>query len=647
VKRLRLVLSLAWAAVAAAQTPQYCPTSGCNIANLNSVISADSMTGGDIGAKINNAVVKCQALGFANCTITVQQSGVISTPPVIPQHYTLVFSPAGQYTLSTHWVMNHRDTRYNFNGAIITYTLNDGLAAIYVGKGITGVASSSGTTVTRVSGATFSTVDVGDQIAIDSGSFSPAAGNVQTVSSNSITTTGSMGSLSSKNFAVSMYAYPAALGGNGVTIRDLFLIDGTGTGTNMGLQVELASVEVYGYTASNFAAGRCLVVSGSVSGNYYGLHCNQDASGIVLDQNSIGGFWISTANDNRFFGPNITSCTTTGGHGTLILGGSQNQFYGLHEEGCQAHIVNQVQQVAALGYAGTQIQSYGNIFHVSDAERNGDNSAGAAEFSLLDSTQGTVIDGGPVTTVYTGSGSGLGTQYGILGASTTSQTHISDMVFLGPYSKSYSILGSGNCSATNVTPIGTTACSGYVRQPSGPITISGQGSTSGSYDSQIKRATEANTAGNMPWHEMDGPTGSAAYAEFGGDAELWCNHGSWGLCATANPSHFNIPSGAVYQINNTQIASTDLSDSATIAHVQSATSGSIGGGALTAGNCATGTATLGTSATGHPGIASASDGSVQGNYTVQVTTSGTTATVSVCAITAGTPTAKTYSVKVF
>lgn len=77
------------------------------------------------------------------------------------------------------------------------------------------------------------------------------------------------------------------------------------------------------------------------------------------------------------------------------------------------------------------------------------------------------------------------------------------------------------------------------------------------------------------------------------------------------------------------------------------TTGSIGGSSLAAGACATGTATLAASATGHTGTAVASDGTVQGNYYVLTTVSGTTATVSVCATTSGTPTAKAYNVTVW
>ena len=66
-----------------------------------------------------------------------------------------------------------------------------------------------------------------------------------------------------------------------------------------------------------------------------------------------------------------------------------------------------------------------------------------------------------------------------------------------------------------------------------------------------------------------------------------------------------------------------------------------------AGGIASGTCTLGTSSTGKQGVASATDGSVQGNVIPQVSISGTTATVTLTTILAGSPTAKTYEITVF
>lgn len=112
-----------------------------------------------------------------------------------------------------------------------------------------------------------------------------------------------------------------------------------------------------------------------------------------------------------------------------------------------------------------------------------------------------------------------------------------------------------------------------------------------------------------------------------------------------------ISSGGLSNLNGTLLPSTFTGNAGNstgkVVGVLTGTTGSIGGSALAAGACATGTATLTASATGHTGTAAASDGTVQGNYVPEVSVSGTTATVSVCAITAGTPTAKTYTVTVF
>ena len=79
-----------------------------------------------------------------------------------------------------------------------------------------------------------------------------------------------------------------------------------------------------------------------------------------------------------------------------------------------------------------------------------------------------------------------------------------------------------------------------------------------------------------------------------------------------------------------------------------ATTGSIGGSALTAGQCSTGTVTINGANTGMVANASAvTSGDPGAGFTVgaQVTSSNTV-TVSVCAIIAGTPTASTYAVTV-
>lgn len=83
--------------------------------------------------------------------------------------------------------------------------------------------------------------------------------------------------------------------------------------------------------------------------------------------------------------------------------------------------------------------------------------------------------------------------------------------------------------------------------------------------------------------------------------------------------------------------------------VMTGTTGSIGGGALLAGACANGTATVTGAATGMPAMATPSDGTNIAGIGASITatvTSSNTVTVSVCALIALTPTAKTYNVRV-
>lgn len=80
------------------------------------------------------------------------------------------------------------------------------------------------------------------------------------------------------------------------------------------------------------------------------------------------------------------------------------------------------------------------------------------------------------------------------------------------------------------------------------------------------------------------------------------------------------------------------------------TTGSIGGSVLIAGACSTGTVTVNGAAVGMPVLVSASDGTnipALGVNLSGTVTAANTVSVSVCAIVALTPTAKTYSVRVF
>ena len=78
------------------------------------------------------------------------------------------------------------------------------------------------------------------------------------------------------------------------------------------------------------------------------------------------------------------------------------------------------------------------------------------------------------------------------------------------------------------------------------------------------------------------------------------------------------------------------------------TTGVIGGTALTAGTCASGTASVAGAAVGTPVLVSASDGSLPSGLTLlsAAVTAANTVSVQVCAVSAMTPTAVSYTVRV-
>jgi len=152
-----VVLLLAFSAVANAQSLSSVQ-SHIQVQNLNSVRIADSFPGADIGAQINAAVVDCQADHIV-CMIQVNKSGTISTPPELPQGFSLSFNPEGQYVISTThahpWLIDHSATSFYFNNAAFSYTpVDTGDNAIYIGKGIHPTVSVSTTpSITTVTGA--------------------------------------------------------------------------------------------------------------------------------------------------------------------------------------------------------------------------------------------------------------------------------------------------------------------------------------------------------------------------------------------------------------------------------------------------------------------------------------------------------------
>jgi hypothetical protein len=171
-------------------------------------------------------------------------------------------------------------------------------------------------------------------------------------------------------------------------------------------------------------------------------------------------------------------------------------------------------------------------------------------------------------------------------------------------------------------------------------------------------STSTNTIG-VGWQLVPGAQSYRIYGRTPG-SELLIAGGVQG--ATYVDDGSITPSGALPSSNTTQgtflingnpvvpLNATGYTGSGTLMMTgQTCTTGSIGGVALVAGGTATGTCavTASPTATGHTGQAAASDGSVQGNYDVHVSVVGQTAMVTLTAIVAGTPTAKTYNVTVF
>jgi hypothetical protein len=460
-KLIVLPMLMFWA-LAHAQTG-YCPLSGCTLTgpvaspSINNVQYADQYPGSDIGAQINAAVRACVAATTV-CNINVAKGGTISTPPELPAGFSLTFNPTAQYTLATNWVMDHRGTTYNFNGAHFYFTLRNNSSAFYVGKNDASVVNASGNTVTWVSGSKFSNIDIGDQLAIDTGSFGPAGANVAAVNAGGtqITLTASLPTpYTNARMAVYMQASDALGGypGRSVVIKDLN-IDNANSAANTALTVELADgVAVYDLTASLFSRGTCLALKGAITGNFYSTRCNSGGFGIDLDQNTIGGFMVSTSNANRFFGIDLTGSPAPTGVAILFNGAADNDLYATHAEGEQNHTVVLFQAIRATGYPRT-LNSGGNLLQISDFERNGDNTKNATDIAVNDGSASNTVEGGTFTSIYTGSGSGLGTQIGIAVASTATSTAILNTGFADNYAVSYRFQSGATGLVFNVATVG-------------------------------------------------------------------------------------------------------------------------------------------------------------------------------------------------
>jgi hypothetical protein len=242
-----------------------------------------------------------------------------------------------------------------------------------------------------------------------------------------------------------------AFPGRNVVVKDLVL-DGNSASTAM--TVELAdSVAFYNFTANSFASGFCLLLRGAITGNYYNTHCNEDGFGVDLDQNTIGGFWVSTSNANRFFGLDLQGSTLASGEAITFNGAAGNTLYAVHAEGEQNHTVAAFIPVTSSGYS-TTLNANTNLLQVSDFERNGTNTAGDQEIGVNNGSASNTIEGGGFASVYTGSGVGFGTQFGIVIGGSATDTTIRDTSFADNYSVSYAFQTGATGFVENVNTVG-------------------------------------------------------------------------------------------------------------------------------------------------------------------------------------------------
>jgi hypothetical protein len=219
--------------------------------------------------------------------------------------------------------------------------------------------------------------------------------------------------------------------GQTTVLIDLHII-GTARETNasdVGLRLELvSSATVRGLTVSNLGRGTCLSLRGTLSTDFYDVRCQVDGSGIVMDQNVIGGFLVTGSNANRFFGVDLVSANDLSGWALLIKASSLNAVYGAHVEG---NVSNHPAVIQG---------SIGNSINLVDWERNGSPSA-------VDLT----LDGAPNTVIYgPAQFESLVSRSGI-SIAASAQVRIQDLMIAGSYTTGFDSLSGSSGQLVNVS----------------------------------------------------------------------------------------------------------------------------------------------------------------------------------------------------
>ena len=132
----------------------------------------------------------------------------------------------------------------------------------------------------------------------------------------------------------------------------------------------------------------------------------------------------------------------------------------------------------------------------------------------------------------------------------------------------------------------------------------------------------------------------------GGTFPLFIKSTTSNLFYVADDGSVNIPTGTLTVTNNATIGTLTVAGASVKAPL-SATSASIGGGALLAGACASTSTTVTGAAVGMAAVATPNTYPGDGNIWLAYPSAANTVTVKVCAVVAMTPTASTYNLRIF
>lgn len=275
--------------------------------------------GADLGAQINAAIAFGVANGIFNYVIDI--AGTITTPVVgFPLGSSVNFT-CGNITLAAPFPINHRGCTFNFNSCQVISSLNSGSGAIVVGKNLSGVVNTTGSTVNWVSGSTFETFDTGDEIAINGGLF-----NIASVASpTQLTVLGSVGTNTAVSMGQGNMGLSADLGtfSNSVAIRDLNLVYVSGS-VSTGFLIQnvtnplLENVAVLGFTNGVKSLGM-------LTANFESVKINVCKNALLLDQSVVAGVTV-TSNFNKFSNLQVFA-STSGGNPLLVQNGSSANIF--------------------------------------------------------------------------------------------------------------------------------------------------------------------------------------------------------------------------------------------------------------------------------------------------------------------------------